>query len=152
MESRYSLHGCGRGSLYQTVGCRIWAANHLPKVHYAEDVVFAENSTLESVARLFAANPKFRGKNYVHERQSLRIIIQEQLEPLKSLTNAKDIGQVFVDVACGMCVPSASWLLSVDHGPFSSPLALCVCWDHSSQPQSQQHHVPLYQGGGCGRK
>jgi len=85
-----------------------WAANHLPKVHYAEDVVFAENSTLESVARLFAANPKFHGKKYVYERRTLRIIIQERLEPLKSLTNAKDIGQVFVDVACGTCVPSAS--------------------------------------------
>ena len=38
---------------------------------------------------------------YVYESRSLRIIIQEELRPLNSLSSVKDIGQVFVDIACG---------------------------------------------------
>ena len=30
-----------------------WARNHLPRVFYSRDVTFGENSTIESVARLF---------------------------------------------------------------------------------------------------
>ena len=84
-----------------------WAANHLPRVHYAEDVVFDSNSTLGSVARL-CENAKFENGGYVYERRTLRIIIQEQLYPLKSLTNVKDIGQAFLDVACGTRFASVS--------------------------------------------
>ena len=84
-----------------------WAANHLPRVHYAEDVVFDSNSTLESVACLLK-NAEFENGSYVYERRTLRIIIQEQLHPLKSLTNVKDIGQVFLDVACGTRIGSTS--------------------------------------------
>ena len=80
-------------------GDHAWAANHLPKVYYAEDVVFQPDSTLGSVARLFE-DAKFAGGNYVYEQRTLRIIIQERLYPFKSLTNVKDIGQVFLDVAC----------------------------------------------------
>jgi hypothetical protein len=81
-----------------------WAANHLPNVYYAEDVVFSTDSTIESVAGLFA-NAKFADdKKFVYERRTLRIIIQELLYPLKSLASVKEIGQVFVDVTCGTCV------------------------------------------------
>jgi len=79
-----------------------WAAKHLPKLHYAEDVVFDAKSTLGLVAGLFE-NAEFVNGNYVYERRTLRIIIQERLYPFKSLTNVKDIGQVFVDVLCGTC-------------------------------------------------
>jgi len=93
-----------------------WAANHLPKVHYAEDVAFEADSTLGSVAGLFE-NAEFVNGNYVYERRTLRIIIQERLYPLKSLTNVKDLGQVFVDVLCGMCNYSLSLL---DYHPLTS--------------------------------
>jgi hypothetical protein len=83
-------------------GDHAWAKNHLPQVFYAEDVVFDSGSTLESVARLFE-DAEFVNGHYVYERRTLRIIIQERLSPLKSLTNVKDIGQVFLDVACGTC-------------------------------------------------
>ena len=130
-----------------------WAAKHLPQVHYAEDVLFSADSTLESVARLFD-NAEFadNSKDYVYERRTLRIIIQERLYPLKSLASVKDIGQVLLDIACGMCVPSASRLVSTHHGSFSSSLALRTCWDPSSRPQSQQYHVPLHQGEERGRE
>ena len=81
-------------------GEHAWAANHLPKVYYAEEVAFSSDSALESVARLFE-NAKIEGGKYVYERRTLRIIIQERLFPLKSLANARDICQVFLDVACG---------------------------------------------------
>jgi len=93
-----------------------WAVKHLPRVFYAKDVVFDEESTFESVARLFEGAEFARGK-YVYERRVLRIIIQEELYTLKSLTNARDIGQVFVDIACSTC-------------PFG--LSITICLSHSS--------------------
>ena len=83
-------------------GDHAWAANHLPRLYYAEDVEFLPDSTLGSVARLFQIAKSVNG-DYVYEPRILRIIIQERLYPLKSLDNVKDIGQVFLDVACGTC-------------------------------------------------
>jgi len=79
-----------------------WALNHLPRVLYAQDVVFDSDSTHEKVASLFD-NAEFANGEYKYERRTLRIIIQERLCPLKTLTNVKDIAQVVLDVACGMC-------------------------------------------------
>jgi len=80
-----------------------WATNHLPRVFYDKDVVFEQGSTLESVASLFDNATFVKGK-YTYERRALRVIIQERLYPLKSLSNVKEIGQVLVDVACSTCV------------------------------------------------
>jgi hypothetical protein len=78
-----------------------WALNHLPKVLYAQDVVFDSDSTYERVASLFD-DAKIDNGEYTYERRTLRIIIQERLYPLKELTKVKDVGQVLLDVACGM--------------------------------------------------
>jgi hypothetical protein len=123
-----------------------WAANHLPNVYYAEDVVFSADSTIESVAGLFA-NAKFADdKKFVYERRTLRIIIQELLYPLKSLASVKEIGQVFVDVTCGTCVLPLLDSRPLTVSSFSSSLALRICRDPSSRPQSQQHHVSHHRG------
>ena len=79
-----------------------WALNHLPQVLHAQDVVFDENSTHGKVARLLTG-AKFANGEYKYEPRTLRIIVQERLYPLKTLTNAKDIGQVLLDVACSEC-------------------------------------------------
>jgi len=79
-----------------------WAAKHLPKVFYTEDVAFDAKSTLGSVADLLE-NAEFIHGKHVYERRTLRIIIQERLRPLKSLASVADIGQVFLDVLCGTC-------------------------------------------------
>jgi len=93
------------------VGDHAWAANHLPRVFYAEDVAFTSDPTLESVGQLFEDANIVNGK-YVYERRTLRIIIQERLHLLESLTNVRDIGQVFLDIACG------TWTLSIlDYPP-----------------------------------
>ena len=47
---------------------------------------------------------------------STKSLEKELLYPLKSLSSVKDIGQVFLDIACGTCVPSGSWLPSAHHG------------------------------------
>ena len=77
-----------------------WAINHLPKVLFAQDVAFVSDSTNEKVARLFD-NAKFVNGGYKYERRTLRIIIQERLYPLETLTSVKDVGQVLLDAGCG---------------------------------------------------
>lgn len=77
---------------------------HLPRVLFAQDVVFDSDSTHEKVASLFN-NAKFFGEEYKYERRTLRIIIQERLYLLKTLTNAKDVAQVLLNVACGIYLP-----------------------------------------------
>ena len=76
-----------------------WAINHLPQVLHSKDVVFGRCSTLESVAHLFE-DAKFTGRRFRYERRTLRVIIQERLYSIKTLMNVRDIGQVFLDVAC----------------------------------------------------
>ena len=100
-----------------------WATKHLPKVLYSEDVKPSSNSTLESVARLLE-NPTFADavKGPVYEPRTLRIIIQEELHPLKSLTNARDIGQAFLDIACSMF--SSRFSIAIHLSRHSSPMAL----------------------------
>jgi len=80
-----------------------WATNHLPRVFYDKDVVFEKGSTLESVASLFDVATIVNGK-YTYERRALRVIVQERLYPLRSLSNVREIGQAFVDIACSTCV------------------------------------------------
>ena len=87
-----------------------WAINHLPRVVFAQDVVFNSESTLGKVASLFD-DAEFVDEEYEYERRTLRIIIQERLYPLKTLTDVKDIAQTLVDVACGTHFPlfSSQW-------------------------------------------
>ena len=84
-----------------------WAINHLPQVLHTRDVVFEPGSTLDLVAELFR-DPTFADGDFQYERRTLRIIIQERLYSIKTLKNVKDIGQVFLDVACSACVPFSS--------------------------------------------
>ena len=78
-----------------------WALNHLPRIVFSQDVGFGEDSTHEKVARIFQ-KAEFVNGEYEYERRTLRIIIQERLYPLKTLTNVRDIAQVLLDAACSM--------------------------------------------------
>ena len=86
-----------------------WATKHLPRTFYSKDVVPNPDSTLDPVARLFDNVELINGK-YEYERRIVRVIVQERLHPIKSLTNVRDIGQVFVDVVCSKCVLFSRWL------------------------------------------
>ena len=94
-----------------------WATKHLPNILYSKGVVFDQDSTLDSVARLFE-NAKFESGDYKYERRTLRVIIQERLTPLKTLKDVKDIGQVFVDIACSTRVLFSCQFLSLTRGQF----------------------------------
>ena len=105
---------------------------HLPRVFYAKDIVFGKSSALESVACLFE-DGKVINKSYTYERRTLRVMIQERLYALESLTNARDIGQVFLDVACSTC--HFCFLITIRLPHFSSSLALRRSRDTSSRPE-----------------
>ena len=105
-----------------------WAMKHLPCIFFTEEVYFNKDSAFQSVAELFK-NTKFALGDYVYEQWKLQIIIQEELYPLKLLSNVKDISQVFVDITCSM---SPFLFLVTVHLPHSSsPLALQRPWNPS---------------------
>ena len=77
-----------------------WALKHLPRVLFAQD----SDSTDEKVVSLFDnAEPIDENYTYIYERRTLRIIVQERLYPLETLTDVREIAQVLLDAACGMC-------------------------------------------------
>ena len=78
-----------------------WALNHLPRVLFSQDVALGLDSIHSKVENLFE-KAKLANGEYKYERRTLRIIVQERLHPLKTLTNVKDIAQVLLDVGCGM--------------------------------------------------
>jgi len=92
-----------------------WALDHLPRVLFAQDVVFDSDSTHERVASLFD-KAEFVGEEYKYERRTLRIIIQERLYPLETLTNVKDVAQVLLDVLCSTHFLFTSQLSYIDAG------------------------------------
>ena len=97
-----------------------WAINHLPRMLHASDGVVNEDPTFESGA-LLPQNGRTVCGQFQYERRILRVIIQERLDSLKSLTNVKDIGQVFLDIACCTCLSLSLILIHLHR--FSSSLA-----------------------------
>ena len=76
-----------------------WALNHLPNAVCAQEVIFDSDSTHGKVAKLFK-KAEFSNENYEYEGRTLRIIVQERLYPLKTLTDVKEIAQVLLDIIC----------------------------------------------------
>ena len=76
-----------------------WAVNHLPGLLFDLDVNFDSDSTHGKVASMFE-DAKFVNGEYTYERRVLRIIVQEELYALKTLTDANEIAQVLLDIAC----------------------------------------------------
>ena len=105
-------------------GEHAWALKHLPRMYCSEDTTFKKGSIPESVAILFDNATLANNKGFVYERRVLRVMVQERLVALRYMSNVKDIGQVFLDVACGTCDWFRSWSTSANPGQFSPPLAL----------------------------
>ena len=82
-----------------------WALKHLPQVLFAQDVDLGSDSTHANIESLLE-KAEFANGGYEYERRVLRVIVQERLHPLKTLTNVKDIAQVLLDVGCGMWLDS----------------------------------------------
>ena len=73
-----------------------WALDHLPRFYYVEDI---DDPTYRSVQELLE-NARFTNGGNTYERRRMRIVVQEPLDPLRTLTSAKEVGQVMLDVAC----------------------------------------------------
>ena len=85
-----------------------WALKHLPALLFAQDVISDSDLTHKKVSSLFnGAN--FVNGEYKYEERTLRIMVQERLYPLTTLSDVKDIAQVLLDIACGAYSPFASW-------------------------------------------
>ena len=108
----------------KAVGNHKWAADHLPKVYRARDVIPTQDSIPNSVAGMFEGAKFLDTRSFVYERRVLRIIVQERLVPLRYLSSVRDIGQVFLDVACGTCPGFRFGSASAKTCASSSPLAL----------------------------
>ena len=121
-----------------------WAIKHLPEVLFSKDIDSNQDPTLKSVADLFKIAVVVNGE-FEYERRTLRVIIQDRLYPLKSLSKVKDIGQVFLDIGCSTFVFFLSRFVNAHR--FSSSLAPRQTWDPPPRPQSQQHHVSDRRGG-----
>ena len=80
-----------------------WATKHIPEVLFSKDIDSNQDPTLKSVADLFKIAVVVNGE-FEYERRTLRVIIQDRLYPLKSLSKVKDIGQVFLDIGCSTFV------------------------------------------------
>ncbi|KAF9780568.1 hypothetical protein BJ322DRAFT_1083849 [Thelephora terrestris] len=78
-----------------------WAVNHLPGLLFDFDVDFDKDSTHGKVASMLeGAEFVETEKEYKYERRVLRILVQERLYALKTLTDVKEIAQVLLDIAC----------------------------------------------------
>lgn len=75
-----------------------WALNHLPRFFYVEDVRDPTDRSVQELLKM----ARFGKGEYTYERRQMRIVVQELLHPLKGLGSVRDIGQVMVDVTCGV--------------------------------------------------
>ena len=88
-----------------------WALNHLPQVLFSQDVPPGLDSIHERVESILEDNEFVNPKcEFVYERRTLRIIIQERLDPLDTLTDVREIAQVLLDVACSKCFRFPCWV------------------------------------------
>jgi hypothetical protein len=86
-----------------------WAVNHLPGLLFDFDVDFDKDSTHGKVASMLeGAEFVEKEKEYKYERRVLRILVQERLYALKTLTDVKEIAQVLLDIACSAYFHSSS--------------------------------------------
>ena len=105
-ETKFLDKACGAAK-----GEHAWALGHLPRVYCSVDITPEEDSTMELVASLFDNARLADNKGFVYERRVLRVIVQERLVPLRYLATVQEVGQVFLDVACGTCDRFRSWAM-----------------------------------------
>ena len=106
-----------RKATSEAKGTHRWALNHLPRTLYFQDVVFKNDSVFENVVELFDSEDlELVNGGFNYEERVLRIIIQERLYPLSTLTDAREVAQVLVDIMCSVyfhLIPSHSTLTPV---------------------------------------
>ncbi|KAK0440226.1 hypothetical protein EV421DRAFT_2083803 [Armillaria borealis] len=78
---------------------RHWVLDHLPEILHSQDFRFNEqDSPQRRLMQLLIKAEYADGKTFIYEERLLRITVSERLFPLDSLTDVKDVGQVFLDI------------------------------------------------------
>ncbi|KAK0234904.1 hypothetical protein EDD85DRAFT_909488 [Armillaria nabsnona] len=78
---------------------RHWVLDHLPEILHSQDFRLNEkNSPLGRLMELLIKDEYVDGKTFLYEECLLRITVSERLFPLDTLTDVKEIGQVFLDI------------------------------------------------------
>ncbi|KAG7446129.1 uncharacterized protein BT62DRAFT_1076518 [Guyanagaster necrorhizus] len=78
-------------------GKRHWVLDHLPNILHEQDFPFDDDSAQKMIAEVLH-DGEFIGGEGTYEDRVLRISVMEELFPIKSLREAKDYAQVFVDI------------------------------------------------------
>lgn len=81
-------------------GERYWVLDHLPQLLYAET---ADLDEIEENVRVLCTKGDYVGERPPYHDRRRRILVYEMLYPLETLTTARDLVQVFVDITAGMC-------------------------------------------------
>ncbi|KAK0430247.1 hypothetical protein EV421DRAFT_2041947 [Armillaria borealis] len=81
-------------------GKRHWVLDHLPEILHSQDFRFNDKDSPQSrLMKLLIKDEYVNGpKMFLYEECLLRITVSERLFPLDTLTDVKEIGQVFLDI------------------------------------------------------
>ena len=114
---------------------RYWVLDHLPTILYAETKILAEDEeSTEALVSNLCTKRKYVGNNiYPYEDRVRRVTVYELLYPLETLTNVRDVTQVFVDVIASEFLSSFASCTPTEYISFSTQLALRPSADSTSR-------------------
>ncbi|KAF8904890.1 hypothetical protein CPB85DRAFT_1316489 [Mucidula mucida] len=75
-----------------------WVLNHLPNMLASADVVIGKDSAQARMRDFVNSAEYVDGKTFYYEDRCLRICVSEELHAITSLTSARNIAQVFLDI------------------------------------------------------
>ncbi|KAF8904869.1 hypothetical protein CPB85DRAFT_1316445 [Mucidula mucida] len=75
-----------------------WVLNHLPNMLASKDLVIGDESVQARMRDFLNIAEYADGKKHHYEDRCLRICVSEELHAITSLTSARTIAQVFLDI------------------------------------------------------
>ncbi|KAF9256058.1 hypothetical protein L218DRAFT_882641 [Marasmius fiardii PR-910] len=76
-------------ALNKAVGEHVWVKNHLPRILWAQNISFGEDTPQEQLAKLFPDK---------YEERHVCITVQRKLQPIHDLVTPEEFAQVFYDI------------------------------------------------------
>ncbi|KAF9262504.1 hypothetical protein L218DRAFT_1077995 [Marasmius fiardii PR-910] len=76
-------------ALNKAVGEHVWVKNHLPRIIWAQNISFGEDTPQEQLAKLFPDK---------YEERHVCITVQRKLQPIHDLVTPEEFAQVFYDI------------------------------------------------------
>ncbi|KAK0211856.1 hypothetical protein IW262DRAFT_1412093 [Armillaria fumosa] len=100
-ESEQRLVEAARAKAKETAGegNTHWVLDHLPEILHSQDFRFNEKDCPQKRLMELLIEAEYADKKtFLYEERVLRITVSERLFPLDSLTDVKEVGQVFLDI------------------------------------------------------